>query len=253
MKLQSFALVTSIAASGIVTSGAFAPAQAVGVLLTSEVGYTGPALDLGAASANGQYNFTLGPVFLANGITFSSNVIGSVSRNTAVQGEASVLGQGKYDLGDNGYFDLPAVYAGLDGPKGYMTFSFANAVQSFGAFVNYAPGYGVNPLPGVDPGDNPTISTYNGNTLLSSFDLSALAPISSPGQLNHFEFRGISEATASITSFRLGGSYILATGTANGSLNIPVTEVPEPFTIVGTLVGGSAALRMRKKLKSSKK
>ena len=30
-------------------------------------------------------------------------------------------------------------------------------------------------------------------------------------------------------------------------------EVPEPFTIVGTLVGGTAALRMRKKLKSNDK
>ncbi|WP_396134336.1 PEP-CTERM sorting domain-containing protein [Chamaesiphon sp. VAR_48_metabat_135_sub] len=27
------------------------------------------------------------------------------------------------------------------------------------------------------------------------------------------------------------------------------TSVPEPFTIIGTIVGGSAALRMRKKLK----
>jgi hypothetical protein len=31
------------------------------------------------------------------------------------------------------------------------------------------------------------------------------------------------------------------------------TSVPEPFTIVGTLVGGTAALRMRKKLKSDNK
>ena len=31
------------------------------------------------------------------------------------------------------------------------------------------------------------------------------------------------------------------------------TAVPEPFTIVGTLVGGTAALRMRKKLKSTTK
>ncbi len=33
----------------------------------------------------------------------------------------------------------------------------------------------------------------------------------------------------------------------------PATAVPEPFTIIGTLVGGSAAMRMRKKLKSSTK
>ncbi|WP_157260131.1 PEP-CTERM sorting domain-containing protein [Chamaesiphon minutus] len=31
------------------------------------------------------------------------------------------------------------------------------------------------------------------------------------------------------------------------------TSVPEPFTIIGTLVGGTAALRMRKKLKSAGK
>ena len=33
----------------------------------------------------------------------------------------------------------------------------------------------------------------------------------------------------------------------------PAQQVPEPFTIIGTLVGGSAALRMRKKLKDSTK
>jgi hypothetical protein len=33
---------------------------------------------------------------------------------------------------------------------------------------------------------------------------------------------------------------------------IGAESVPEPFTIIGTLVGGSAALRMRKKLKSDK-
>ena len=37
-----------------------------------------------------------------------------------------------------------------------------------------------------------------------------------------------------------------------GSTGDP-TAVPEPFTIVGTLVGGTAALRMRKKLKSNDK
>jgi hypothetical protein len=31
------------------------------------------------------------------------------------------------------------------------------------------------------------------------------------------------------------------------------TDVPEPFTIVGTIIGGSAAMRMRKKLKSNDK
>ncbi len=36
-----------------------------------------------------------------------------------------------------------------------------------------------------------------------------------------------------------------------GGTRAASTAVPEPFTIVGTLIGGTAALRMRKKLKSS--
>jgi hypothetical protein len=249
MKLRSLALITGIATSGIVASGAFAPAQAIGIFLTSQAGYTGPVLDL-SSQANGEYNFTFGPVALPNGITFTSNATGTTDPG------GSILGQGYYELGSsledpngNGWFNNPAVYAGLDGDGGYMTFSFASAVQSFGAFVNYAPEFG----------DDPVISTYNGNTLLSSFNLKT-APggsISSPGRKNYFEFRGISEATASITSFRLSGGYMIATATADGSVFVPVpvpaTDVPEPFTIVGTLVGGSAALRMRRKLKSSTK
>jgi hypothetical protein len=39
-------------------------------------------------------------------------------------------------------------------------------------------------------------------------------------------------------------------GTTNASTS---TSVPEPFTVIGTLVGGTAALRMRKKLKSAQK
>ena len=40
----------------------------------------------------------------------------------------------------------------------------------------------------------------------------------------------------------------------NAAVNTPIAEaVPEPFTIVGTIIGGSAAMRMRKKLKSNDK
>jgi hypothetical protein len=35
--------------------------------------------------------------------------------------------------------------------------------------------------------------------------------------------------------------------------NTTPTAVPEPFTVIGTLIGGTAALRMRKKLKSTAK
>jgi hypothetical protein len=38
----------------------------------------------------------------------------------------------------------------------------------------------------------------------------------------------------------------------NGIVNNPTASVPEPVTIVGTLIGGATALRMRKKLKTAR-
>jgi hypothetical protein len=43
-----------------------------------------------------------------------------------------------------------------------------------------------------------------------------------------------------------------ATRVDTSATALPAEAVPEPFTIIGTLVGGTAALRMRKKLKADK-
>jgi hypothetical protein len=51
------------------------------------------------------------------------------------------------------------------------------------------------------------------------------------------------------TGAGLGGNYFI---TASPS-TAPLTAVPEPFTVIGSLVGGAAALRMRKKLASATK
>jgi hypothetical protein len=57
--------------------------------------------------------------------------------------------------------------------------------------------------------------------------------------------------TTFATANYVGNYYGLAFDSSNASN--PTTAVPEPFTIFGTLIGGTAALRMRKKLKSSGK
>jgi hypothetical protein len=56
----------------------------------------------------------------------------------------------------------------------------------------------------------------------------------------------------SLNSDGVAGRYIF--NARNGAVvNPPTTSVPEPFTIVGTLMGGAAALRMRKRLKVTNK
>jgi hypothetical protein len=174
--------------------GAAFPVMAAPTLVTTDVGYTGPQLDL-TGFDNGSYNFTFGPVSLPNGITFTAAPGGGGN-----SGNGSVIGQGGYGLAGNGSFGGTATYIGVDSGTGYAEFTFASAVSSFGGYWNYAPGYG----------DAPTLSTYDGfGNQLSSFDLSALAPISTPGGFNEFEFRGIVHDMADIKTFRFGGSYIL--------------------------------------------
>lgn len=52
------------------------------------------------------------------------------------------------------------------------------------------------------------------------------------------------------TSLDPGNAGIMLDSIVLDSINTPPsTDVPEPFTIIGTLVGGTAALRLRKKLK----
>jgi hypothetical protein len=48
-----------------------------------------------------------------------------------------------------------------------------------------------------------------------------------------------------VSPFGGGGAYLRVDTVAQ--------SVPEPFTVIGTLIGGTAALRMKKKLKSSHK
>lgn len=218
----------------LAAAGALAFAtHANAALLTSDAGYSGPTLDLSAYIGIG-YNFTFGPEPIPGGITFTSNVINSNS------GQGSVLGQGGYGLLANGSFGGDAVYAGLDGPSGYMSFLFDTAVSSFGAYINYAP----------SSGETQKIGAYDsGGNLLEEWNLTVSAPISTPGGFNQFAFRGIQLATASIAEFRMSGGYILAAASADGSPTPPppvgVPDSGATVAMLGLAIVSLAAFRKK--------
>ncbi len=227
MKKMLFAL----AATAAFTSAY--PAVAATSLLTTDVGYTGRGLNL-TAFANGNYNFTFGPINV-DGFTFTAAPGGGGN-----SGQGSVVGQGSYGLGANGSFGGPAVYIGVDSGTGYAQLLGATGYSQMGFFMNYAPGIG----------DNATIEALDAmGNVFATYDIATLAPISTPGGFNQFEFRGIASDTANIYGLRFGGNYILLTGTRNG-----VPNVPEPATwallILGFGVIG-AALRRRGKVRVS--
>jgi hypothetical protein len=84
-----------------------------------------------------------------------------------------------------------------------------------------------------------------GNTL---FDRSNIG--SQPFTSYNFNFVGTGSDTLQFGGRNDPGSLSLDNVVVAAAT--PTTSVPEPFTIVGTMIGGTAALRLRKKLKADK-
>lgn len=225
-------------------------------LETSDAGYTGPFIDLasrvdlcacGVPSGQGQidanYGYTFGPVDLP-GMVFTR------SQGDTNSGLGAVLGQGEYGLTGNGGFGAGAVFAGLDGWSGHMDFTLTGGpVSEFGAYVNYAIGGAGE---GEEVGGNPFIAALGADgSVLETWDLSVLAPVSTPGGFNQFTFRGISRDSADIYGLRFGNAYIIAAGTASGALPT-VTPVPEPSTYALMLIGlGAVVLATRQRRRAA--
>jgi hypothetical protein len=81
----------------------------------------------------------------------------------------------------------------------------------------------------------------NGTTLFDQTNIEAQAFTT-----YNFNFTGTGSDTIKFGGYDDPGALYLDNVVVNSAAT---TSVPEPFTIVGTLVGGTAAFRMRKKLK----
>jgi hypothetical protein len=98
------------------------------------------------------------------------------------------------------------------------------------------------------------INTPNTSDPIASADTVSLVL----GGLTLSSFNVLEEQTASadlLARFTTSGADLEIVGFGNPSTGGSVggQPVPEPFTIIGSLIGGTAALRMRKKLKSTNK
>lgn len=198
-------------------------AEAVVVLTTDSAGYTGPELDM--TGFEGFYTF-----FDNSSITLADGTIVTAVGTSGQNG--SVAGTGGYGLTDNG-FSLNTPIIGSNWVSGYVELTFTSLISSFGGFWNYA-----TPV----LGDNPFIAAYDslGNQL-GSFDLSVLAPISTPGGQDAFDFLGIESDTADIASIRFGGSYLIY------APQVAAIPVPAALPLMLLALGGLGLVARRRR------
>jgi hypothetical protein len=109
--------------------------------------------------------------------------------------------------------------------------------SAVGGFMNYN-------APASSPGPAISAIAADGVTVLESYDLSASAPISTPGGNNAGAFRGIGRSSADIRYFELANSYV-AIHDITLSSNTTVAPEPSSFLLLGPALAVTLARRLR--------
>lgn len=163
---------------------------------------------------------TQGPVEVGNSTPVSVQWTGVNTNNNAF------IGNDPYQsLGNNGMWNADNQgYTALNTANGSIRYTFAEDVNSVGAFMNYLP----------DSGNHVIVTAYDrSGQALESYDINNLAPISTFRGVNQGAFRGIQRTMSDIAMFEVSNSYVVLDHLSYG-LGSPT---PEPGTLFMTFIG----------------
>ncbi len=174
------------------------------------------------------------------GRSIGENILWSSTDPTSFLGDDGGNPIFAYDLSPNGFWDDGrAGFSALDVVSGTMTYTFRNPVSAVGGFINYSP----------DPTTFVTIAALDSNgNILESYEITSLAPISTPGEMDAGAFRGIALSSAVIAAFQVSDSYV-----ALDDLTFSRTSsVPEPSTLVLFAASGLSGIVMLRRKRGAK-
>ncbi len=275
-KLQSLLLTTGISIGGIVASGAFAPAQAVSFLNTfsspgtigeinSATGVFTPVItngpssltDIALSSSGELFGTTFSELYKFNTSTQTSTLVGATG--ATINGLGFAANGNLYGTGGSNFYQINAATgAATQVGSSIANFSSAGDIVFNPNTTNQFLALSLSPdnstLFSINSDDGTATAIGNigiGNVYGAFFEGGQLFGYTDDRRQIKIDLAtgaGTFDRDVTGTSLTIGGAASLATITPPQP-----TAVPEPFTIVGTLVGGSAALRMRKQLKSRTK
>jgi hypothetical protein len=251
MTVKSFKTAGLAIASVAVGLTASAPAQAFSIFFGEDQNANIGANPL--TNSNSARNNFFSNLSGSGTETFESFATGTTAAPTPIVvnfpgiGNATLSGQGSVISGSNsvGRFPISGTQSYEVSGNGY-TIDFATPVAAFGFY-------------GTDIGD------FNGQITLTLNDTNNTV-LTVPNTLNGVNGSGLyygfiaQNAGETFTRLTFGntasgtdvfGFDDLTVGNLSQVSN-PTTAVPEPFTVIGSIIGGTAAFRMKKKLKSSK-
>ena len=195
-------------------------------LIDSPVGIAMPQTVINFSQFSGVNTIhTQGPVQLGMNVAFSSTNL-----------NGSLLGSGPYSFNDNGNWDDSLNLAGVDvdqfGNDQYtMTFRFGDGpVSVVGGLVNYAV------LPDNGFSDVILSALASDGSILESYDLTQLDPISTRNQVNVGGFRGIRRSSADIAAFTLSNSAVAITDLTFSSAIATPELATIPMAVFGLAV-----------------
>jgi hypothetical protein len=261
-KIKQITLTTGLAIGGIVASGSVMPAGAFSLFFgedvnadrninnipNSKAAETAFLSKLTGYQTEGFEGITTGfsqTTALTNA-TITTNLVTSGVSDILIN-PMTGLPTGRFPIGSSStkYYEV-----GSAGSNTTTTITFNNSIAAFGFYAT-----DIENLEGIQIQLNDSA-----NTLLT-WTRTATTPVSGSAMYYGIVAQNLGETFTSAT-FSLSpvtpdkqqdrfGLDNLSFATF-AQLKASATAVPEPFTVIGTLIGGTAAFRMRKRLKSNK-
>jgi hypothetical protein len=257
MKIKQIANLPAIAASlkivaasslavGVVAGVSAAPASAVVIAPGSVLAFNDGLLNTSGTLTPGTTGSTFQGTFTGNGAAIVSQASGTFASIFAAVPPTSTSTGAKFVTSNPVTFQQVGTSATVPGgidyaPTTALTFNFGS-----GGILTVPTGSRFLYSPAVSTGTGVGRSNFNiyinpsfGGTFTNGSDVTNLNFTSFSFDVDNFDN----------TNLTLNPS-------PNGSFSLVATvpaAVPEPFTIIGTIIGGTAAFRMRKKLSSSTK